>query len=351
VGSSRRSAGAVVAATLIPLSIAHAGSTDEPSPRNWDEIFNEVIYDKGTTSNPEWFDVSTSAYARPARSYPAPVPLAQPLPAVDGINGKIDGFGGGASHGTGFYGTSGSLTIPLAYRWGLQLDGSAGNNAGIGSEGGAGHLFWRDPSIGLLGAYGSYSHRSGFDVGVERIGADGGIDFLGTEHVSIDTARVAAEGEYYVGRWNFGAVAGSEMVGINSPLLPLSVPNRFFDLVSASYYLTDDFEVHIAQAYTFKTQILIGGAEYGLPLGGGRMASLFAEGLIGERGFQAILGGIRIYFGERGKSLIDRHRQDDPVSALLLAVLIAAQDLRSGNVAKVTICNDLLLGNVSCTSP
>ncbi len=44
-----------------------------------------------------------------------------------------------------------------------------------------------------------------------------------------------------------------------------------------------------------------------------RSAALFARGLIGEGGNNAVLGGLRFYFGQRDKTLIDRNRQDDPV--------------------------------------
>jgi hypothetical protein len=40
--------------------------------------------------------------------------LPQPMPAVDGINAKIDAFGGGANHTNGFYGTNGSLASARA---------------------------------------------------------------------------------------------------------------------------------------------------------------------------------------------------------------------------------------------
>ena len=75
---------------------------------------------------------------------------------------------------------------------------------------------------------------------------------------------------------------------------------------------TDNFELYAGHAYTFGTHFLTLGSEYGLALGGGRMASLFANGWIGERGDNGALAGLRIYFGQRDKSLKDRHRQDDP---------------------------------------
>ena len=52
--------------------------------------------------------------------------------------------------------------------------------------------------------------------------------------------------------------------------------------------------------------------EYGFALGGGRMASLFANGTIGETGLYSARGGLRIYFGQHDKTLINRNRQDDP---------------------------------------
>jgi hypothetical protein len=79
------------------------------------------------------------------------------MPAVDGINGKVAAFGGGTND-SGFYGGTGSIALPVARQWGLQLDGVGASIDGNGAFGGAAHLFWRDPSIGLLGAY-----AAGFD--------------------------------------------------------------------------------------------------------------------------------------------------------------------------------------------
>ena len=42
------------------------------------------------------------------------------------------------------------------------------------------------------------------------------------------------------------------------------------------------------------------------------MASAFVEGRIGEGDFHGVWGGLRVYFGQKDKPLIDRHRQDDP---------------------------------------
>jgi hypothetical protein len=42
------------------------------------------------------------------------------------------------------------------------------------------------------------------------------------------------------------------------------------------------------------------------------MGSLFAEGRVVESGGSSVWGGLKIYFGQRDKSLIRRHREDDP---------------------------------------
>jgi|SRR5262249_41169606 hypothetical protein len=52
------------------------------------------------------------------------------------------------------------------------------------------------------------------------------------------------------------------------------------------------------------------------------MASLFTEGWIGEHGNNAVPAGLRVYFGQHDKSLIDRHRQDDPTVVILVLVWI-----------------------------
>jgi hypothetical protein len=118
----------------------------------------------------------------------------------------------------------------------------------------------------------------------------------------------------------FHGLAGYETVhlnGTNVADLPglLSIPNRFFDSVSASYYVTDNFKFRIGHLYAFGSNGLTLGSEYAFALGGGRMASLFVDALFAEGGNNAVLGGVRFYFGQRDKTLIDRHRQDDPTDS------------------------------------
>ena len=324
LGQFIASVGSALVAGLLSLAMANAESAPDNAPsRNWDEVFTQVLPD--ISRQTDRLDGSALGYSRSARSDAAAVRwLPQPLPAVDGINAKIAGFGGGANHSDGFYGTTGSLSVPLAQQWGLQLDGGVGSDKGIGAYGGAGHLFWRDPSIGLLGAYGSYAHWNGTDL-FARFSSDDGIQVVNLGQISANIGRYAAEGEYYSSRWTLSGLAGVETVGINSTLLRFSVPNRFFDHVSAAYYVTDNFKLSAGHLYTFDTHFLTLGSEYGFGLGGGRMAALLAQGALGEGGVYSALAGLRIYFGQHDKTLIDRHRQDDPVSSDPLLTQITSQ--------------------------
>jgi hypothetical protein len=299
------SVGVAVVAGLLSLSMANAESvSDNTSSSHWAaDVFAKILRDQTAISDQtQQWDISALSYARSGRSsLPTATWLRQPTPAVDGINAKIDGYGGGANHTDGFYGTTGSLSVPLAQQWGAQIDGRAQSADGVGAYGAAGHLFWRDPSIGLVGAYGSYWHWNGREV--EHIG-----------HFSTNSSTIAAQGEYYAGRWTLSGLAGIEMVSINAPVAldAFSVPNRFFDTIRASYYVTDNSNLSIGHVYTSGRHGLTLGAEHGFALGGGRMASLFAQARFAEGGHNAVLGGLRIYFGQRDKTLIDRHRQDDP---------------------------------------
>src|SRR5262245_58435823 len=87
---------------LVPMPLRHSSAY----------IFANAVRDDAAILG-ESSDVSALGYARSKRSSTPDVRwLPQPLPAVDGINGKIAGFGGGADHTSGFYGANGSLAFP-----------------------------------------------------------------------------------------------------------------------------------------------------------------------------------------------------------------------------------------------
>ena len=124
-------AGAAVVAGLLSVSIANAQSVPDATPLSYSaaQIFAKTLRDQPAAADEtEWSDFSALAYAQSRRSAPAGVQwLPQPMPAVDGFNAKIDGYGGGANHSSSLYGADGSLSIPLAQQWGLQIDGGVGS--------------------------------------------------------------------------------------------------------------------------------------------------------------------------------------------------------------------------------
>lgn len=210
------------------------------------------------------------------------------LPAVSALNGKIS-LQGGALDEDGFGALSGSLSLPIGQRFGLQLDGSAGllDDDFYGSVGG--HLFWRDPAYALLGIYGAYTAIEGIDGEVARIGV---------------------EGEYYWNQFTVKTVLGAEFIDIDPPADVEETD--FFAFSDLSYYATDDLELSVGHRYTGEKNALALGVEYQLsqPIFSSGVA-LYAEGRIGEDDYQGAWAGVRMYLGDN-KSLIRRHREDDP---------------------------------------
>jgi hypothetical protein len=267
-------------------------------------------------------------------------------PAVDGINAKIEGIGGSlANHG--IYGSKGAISIPLGGSWGAQIDGTAGSfdQRFFGSI--AGHLFWRNPQQGLLGIYANYTH----------------LDEFGGAHVT----QFAGEGEYYWNRWTLQGIAGVEFgnkasqtttttstvppvpigFGITTPGVATTntftegydVKTRFFDQVNLKYYLTDNWDAYVGHRYLGGKNALALGSEYALPLGRGVMASAFVEGNVGEHDFHGVWGGLRFYFGASDKTLIARHRQDDPNIWDSLFSIINSY-FTNGSSSSSQFCND-----------
>lgn len=228
---------------------------------------------------------------------PTKAPHAGCVQAVDGINGKVAGLGGSFAN-KGVYGALGSVSLPLGCEFGVQIDALGGSFDKRFLGAGAGHLFWRDPAKALLGAYGSYTYWN--QVGGVRIG------------------HVGPEAEMYLGRWTLRGLAGVEFGNtasgtIGSLIQTYDIKTRFFDQVNLTYYLQDNFNLSVGHRYLGGKHALALGGEYGIPMNHGVMASLFAEARIGESTFHGVWGGMRFYFGQKDKTLIRRHREDDPI--------------------------------------
>lgn len=227
---------------------------------------------------------------------PAVAPEAV-LPAVDGVNWKGGGFGGTLADRS-IYAGFGSYSLPLGERYGLQFDGMTGGYDGRWFGAAAAHLFTRDPSRGLLGLYGSLTHWDTF--GGLRVG------------------HFAGEFEGYWGRWTLQGIAGVETGNSRSETIgnlieTYDIKTRFFDKINLAYYLTDDWKAFVGHRYVGGKNALALGSEYAFRITGPVMGALFVEARVGEDDYRGVWGGLRFYGAQKDKTLIQRHRQDDPI--------------------------------------
>ena len=155
----------------------------------------------GSTALAGFTWVWTASCAPAADLDPRSIPSFASLPAVDGVNAKLQGFGGGWATDNrhlsrdnddfrGAGGALGSLTVPLGQQFGFQADGMLASIGGDAAAGAAGHLFWRDPMRGLIGAYGSWTYWD----------RNGGLNAY----------RIGIESEAYFQRFTLSGVLGVE---------------------------------------------------------------------------------------------------------------------------------------------
>jgi len=259
-----------------------------------------------------------------AKAPPAPPVLAR-RPAVDGVNGKFEGFGGWADwrdrarRSNGSAGWLGSLSAPLGESFGVQVDALAASHRSSFVGGGGGHLFWRDPSVGLLGGYGTVVHNDRFN----------------------DTRyRVGGEGALYYGPFSLTGIAGYEQGSaafLNTGFVPGAVTfdalrsrGRFFDMVDASYYATENIKFSVGHRYVGGRHAAAMGGEAQLWSFDAASASVFVEGRVGEGDYKGVWAGLRLYFGQSHKSLMHRHREDDPPNWLKDDMFAAQNGRREG---------------------
>ena len=215
------------------------------------------------------------------------------LPAVSGINGKLElDFGGISDPESATFRAAGSLSVPIGERFGVQGDVAIGNIDDTWSFGGALHAFTRDPSSYLLGV----------TAGV--VVADG-----------VRLAAVGPEAELYLDRISLEGWAGWAAIDYDDVLMPDE--NGFFAIGDVAWYPTDNWRLSLGGASILGRESLKLATEYqfsdlGFPLSG------VGEVRAYDTGAWSAKIGIKGYFGgDPDKSLIDRHRQDDPPNRVL----------------------------------
>jgi hypothetical protein len=221
--------------------------------------------------------------AAPSVAADAPRPTLAPggfyLPAVSQPNGKLSAFGGTIDGHQGG-GITGAFSLPVDRQWGLQGDVLAGTAGGGTFWGLAGHAFWRNPAQGLLGLYGSW-------VDWSPVGAE--------------VTKIGLEGEWYNGPFSFEgkiAMQGGTFSGTAWS-------------ATAAMYAQENFRLDLSARNLEGVGTTFGvGAEWQHDASG---LALFGNGnwAWGGSTYSTLIAGVRFYAGPP-KSLIRRHREDDP---------------------------------------
>jgi hypothetical protein len=218
-------------------------------------------------------------------SMAADIEATGPLPAVSGPNGKVEIGGGWADiddlgDDEVFRGGA-AFSFPVGDMFGIQADLTALDAYGETALGGAAHFFTRDPSAYLLGAYGGY-----VDAGPANVW------------------YVGPEAELYLDNISIEAVGGVMDISNGGG-------TEFYAMGKVALYATDDLRLSVGASTVAGFESANAGLEWfmgdtGLPL------SLTIEGQLGEDGYTSAMAGLSLYFGGEDKSLIRRHREDDP---------------------------------------
>ena len=209
--------------------------------------------------------------------------------AVEDLNGKVD-FSAGTMNAHWGENLAASLALPVSPHLGLQADGLFTHVGQQNFDGGGLHFFWRDSEKGLLG--------------LTAAGLDGN---------ALYGIQCGVEAEYYLKRFTLGGNLGFASIQYDSPAPFINTrPTDVYATASLSYYPVDNLMLQGAYSRFFDGNLGELSLEYQTPVRG---LSCFAEIAKGENGYDQALFGLRYYFG-KDKSLIRRHREDDPTNLL-----------------------------------
>jgi hypothetical protein len=221
-------------------------------------------------------------------------------PAVSGVNGKVGAFGGSLDD-EGAGGVFGSLAVPLGTAFGAQIDGLYGSADGGDFYGVGGHVFWRDPSRGLLGVVASYVSWDSISTVVLSAPDNTVIDFTGA-----DVGKVGIEGEAYLGRVSLEGLLAYQF----------GTETGIAGRTTVAFYPTDDLRLDLSLRHLEGAGFSgSAGVEWAPPAALG--LSLFADASVDEDSDWSAFGGVKLYLSGEQKSLIRRHREDDPEGLVL----------------------------------
>ena len=203
-------------------------------------------------------------------------------PAVSAVNGKVS-LEGGNFDGKSGQAVQGTIAAPLGNAFGLQFDTAFGNTNSKDFSGYGAHAFWRDPAKGLVGLTASATR---FD--------------------NLDVRRFGAEVEGYFGDLTLRGRAGHQNGDFK---------DGSYYSAGARWYATSNLVFGVAGEHAVDRSIGHITAEWQLSTPSLPGLALFLDAAKGSNSFDQTLIGVRYYFGSN-KTLIQRHRQDDPDSLL-----------------------------------
>lgn len=238
------------------------------------------------------------------------------LPAVSGPNGKIEldaGYINLDSLGSDavFHGGA-SFSIPMGDSFGIQADVAATNAYGDTMVGGTMHAFTRDPNSYLLGMAAGAAFSDNANI-----------------------YYVGPEAELYMGNVSVEAFAGY----MNVDLSGVGASDEMFAFGDVGFYATEDFRLTVGASSIAGFESGHIGAEWQM----GHALSLTAKASMGEDGFESATAGIKFYFGGEAKSLMRRHREDDPPNRSLDIFQAAGNAFKppaAGAPAPVVTCSN-----------
>lgn len=206
--------------------------------------------------------------------------------AVSSVNGKM-AFSYGDMDSNRGKSLTGSINVPLAKNIGLQADGLYTHVSKRDFYGTGIQLFWRDSDKGLIGAGVAGIHNS-----------------------DMDSYTGGFMGECYMGAFTLGLNAGFAKIDYAIGPVPFIETDETDPYVGASigYYPIDNLMLEVSYSYSFDNHLYQCLIEYQTPVKG---FSIFVDLATGDQDYDQSLLGIRYYFGKE-KSLIRRHREDDP---------------------------------------
>tara|TARA_R110000824_G_scaffold390760_5_gene587629 strand:- start:2628 stop:3497 length:870 start_codon:yes stop_codon:yes gene_type:complete len=218
--------------------------------------------------------------------------IAGETPAVSKINGKaaIAGTYGEQENQDGEFGALllGSLTAPISHEFGFQGDAVVGTRDGNEIAGIGGHLFWRDPTTGLVGLTTSY-------LSIDNSNA--------TPDQSV--TRFGGEGELYLGQFTIALTSGYQD-GHN-------VDDGFYGSATGYWYANDDLRLSLgATNDPVLNTAAIAGIEFQPRTATLSGLTFFADATAGDNDYTTGQIGVRFYFGD-DKNLKLRNRNDDPI--------------------------------------